>query len=732
MGSLWLLVLLQACAEKELPEPPVEGDTGASAPVDADEDGWAACGGAGDCADNDAAINPGADEVCDGVDNDCDDALDEGFDVDSDGLADCLDAEDCDGVDNDGDALLDEDFDLDGDGFTTCGGPGVEDCDDDPTSGVWVNPDADEVCDGVDNNCDGEIDEDAAVDAGRWFRDGDGDGFGDPESEVVSCEAPPQHVSDSGDCDDDAFTGGDIHPDADEVCDGVDNDCDDLIDDDDESLDAASTSLFYADGDDDGHGDSDVSLSACDQPEGYVAAGDDCEPEDGEVSPSAREICEDGLDQNCDGEDAACVSLEGELDPAEAAEVVIYSDDTFATFGSGLAPLDWNGDGQLDLAVGSPSSNLGEEASGTTFIFLGPLAAGAHLASETYEAAIYSPDSRDYFGHPRPAPDLNGDGADELFVGCTSCTSWGIIEGGSVSGTSEAADAISVDINCYAILDLGDADDDGDTNWVCSAGASHQLTLHDGLTADVDATISDADRAYAGLDAAGGGDLDGDGVYDLFISQPFLGSSGVSNHGAAHFVAGPVSDMDIADSDAAVYGLESYQEIGYQVAVADLDGDGYQDYLAGSWYDDTAHRNAGAWYGWYGPLSGDSTVDDADFAVFGLEEDHALGRYPARAADLNDDGMDELLFRSITDSAGGYGAGAAWLFYGPFSGTLDLDDAIDDGAYLEGNESDRLGVGGRFTEDLSEAGGAELLLSAGYGVWDGGEQGGAVYLMLAD
>ena len=100
--------------------------------VDLDSDGFydqSICNTPEDCDDSNAQTHPGAQEVCDGIDNDCDGQVDEG------GVCDCPD--------------------NDADGFTTCAG----DCDDDNAS---TNPDAAEVCDGVDNNCDGQIDEGCA------------------------------------------------------------------------------------------------------------------------------------------------------------------------------------------------------------------------------------------------------------------------------------------------------------------------------------------------------------------------------------------------------------------------------------------------------------------------------------------------------------------------------------------------------------------------------------------
>jgi hypothetical protein len=124
------------------------------------------------------------------------------------------------GDDTDGTTVVD----ADGDGSAV-----PEDCDDaDPA----VHPGADEHCDGVDEDCGGDGDA-GAVDAGTWYADADGDGFGDASAATGGCEPPAGFVADATDCDDGADA---AHPGADELaCTAVDEDCDGAFDEGDDS-----------------------------------------------------------------------------------------------------------------------------------------------------------------------------------------------------------------------------------------------------------------------------------------------------------------------------------------------------------------------------------------------------------------------------------------------------------------------------------------------------------------
>ena len=127
----------------------------------------------------------------------CSDAKDEmGTDDVSDDTASVSDDTGGPGPDADSDADSDDtgnsDVDEDGDGFDAS-----VDCDDQDAS---INPDAEEACDGLDNNCDGEVDE-GFPSAAEYFPDADGDGYGDDAEMVVSCEPVDGLITQGGDCD---------------------------------------------------------------------------------------------------------------------------------------------------------------------------------------------------------------------------------------------------------------------------------------------------------------------------------------------------------------------------------------------------------------------------------------------------------------------------------------------------------------------------------------------------
>jgi hypothetical protein len=270
-----------------------------------------------DCDDTDPSVYPGAPEVSNGIDDDCDGDVDEDFDADGDGVSDYLD--NCPEVANPNQT------DSDQDNFgAAC------DCND---SNAGVNPGETEVCNGIDDNCDGSVDEDVVMET--FYRDQDGDGYGNPNVSTEACSQPEGYVTDHADCNDssasvnpgatetcnsvdddcdgsvdegfdsdgDGYTscGGDcndsnasVNPGEAELCNGIDDNCDGNVDED------VPTETFYQDQDGDGYGNPSVSTEACSQPEGYVTDNTDCNDSFENIHPGMTETC-NYLDDDCDG-----------------------------------------------------------------------------------------------------------------------------------------------------------------------------------------------------------------------------------------------------------------------------------------------------------------------------------------------------------------------------------------------------------------------------------------------
>ena len=601
-----------------------------------------------DCDDGDAAVYPGADERCNGYDDDCDGVVDEDdavdgatwyADADGDGYGDasstttacsqpsgyttdatdCDDAwavsypgadELCDGMDNDCDGTVDEEvvdgttwyLDADGDGYgdsssssttTTCEQPtgyvaSDTDCDDTDAS---VNPWVDERCNGVDDDCDGTVDEDSAVDATIWYADVDSDGFGDSATGAASCAQPTGWVADGTDCDDLDTA---ANPGASERCDGVDNDCDGTVD----EADALDAATWYADADGDSFGDPAATTAACSSPSGYVADDSDCDDSDAAINPVALESC-DGADNDCDGT----------VDEADAVDAATW-----------YADADGDSFGNSSITTAACSQPSGYVADDTD---CNDGASGQYPGADEYcdgadNDCDGTVDEADALDAVTWYTDADGDGYGDSASSTVSCSA--PIRTSAVGGDCDDSDVYvnpgasercdGVDNDCDGVVDDSPvdagtwyADADGDSygdgavsTVACSQPSGYAVNARD--CDDSDAGVHPlADEYCNGVDDDCDGTVDEDSAVD--VSTWYLDSD-VDGYGRSSFTAsscsapsGFVADAtDCNDSDATVHpGADEYCDIvdhdcdGSTTAGAvdaslwftDGDGDGYGD-----------------------------------------------------------------------------------------------------------------------------------------------------------
>ena len=467
-----------------------------------------------DCDDSDPSIHPGAEEHCDGVDEDCDTAIDNDavdattwyHDLDSDGYGDAAETR------------------------TTCDQPSgyvatAGDCEDGDGT---INPGASEHCDGVDEDCDGSTDEDA-VDAPGWHPDGDGDGYGDASTTTIACEQPSGSISNGTDCDD---SDASVHPGATELCNGYDDDCDGTVD------EGTGGTTWYRDGDGDGYGSSSLSTSSCTQPSGYVANGTDCNDGEASINPGATEQCS-LVDEDCDGD---------------------LNDSGTASF---LSTSGVTTDLTSSLASGTASAPYAATISSDGTLYL---CDGAWYATLTIDTADFSMVGMD----GASSTELMGDGSDSVLhassgasliaITGAALSGGGASDGGCIYGSDHGVDLVLDEV----VLSGCDASNDGGGLFLeagtlvatdltvqdCTSGSQGGgLYLLDSAVSIDDSTIEANEVDYQGgglfVDAPSSMALDG-----VTISDNIAGSYG----GGAYirYASGTLLDLSI-DGNSATY-----------------------------------------------------------------------------------------------------------------------------------------------------------------------------------
>ena len=671
--------------------------------------------------------------------------------------------------------------DQDGDGFV-----GFDDCDD---TRADIYPNATEVCDGIDNDCDGLVDdEDTYLDESTqsaWYTDADEDGFGDPDAQVLSCQAPSGTVADDQDCDD---TTADAHPDATEICDDIDNDCDGLVDDEDDSVDLDSVRSFYMDTDGDGYGDPDQTIESCSLTSGVSESGDDCDDGDAELNPGASDTVGDDIDQDCDGLDGVDADGDGYASEASGGDDCDDSDSSVYTGAEdtvsdaidqncdGIDGVDADADGYASEASGGDdcddadadrnagatddvgdgvdqncddldgvdadadgyaSEDSGGDDCDDTDYDVNPLAPetdGDGVDSDCDgDDDIYDPDTVDADGdsysiadgdcddeNPAINPmatDIVGDGYDQNCDGIDGTDVDGDGYASEASGGDDCEDLLS-DVNPDGTEVVGDEldnDCEGSTDWVYLEEANGTFT-------------GENSGDYAGMGLSSAGDLDGDGYHDIVIGAPYLDNGSDLESGGAYVFQGPVSgNLAVTEADTILTGENAYDYFGGFIrGDADFDGDGYDDLLITAWGHDDYGSDTDAVYLLSGPFGSAKRLSGATALIVGSGEHngdlYAIG-YPG---DINGDGYDDLVaaapFWSVTGSA----QGRAYVVYGPISGTGTSIETLAD-FVVTGDSSNYIGYTTAANGDLDGDGFNDIGINSPY--FRNGTEVGALGIM---
>jgi hypothetical protein len=613
-----------------------------SAEPDLDGDGWTADL---DCDDFLPGVHPGAVEWCDGIDDNCDDLVD----LDDPALVGTAFYDD---VDRDGygdDATADATGCAPLPGYVSVGG----DCD---ATDVATHPNAPEICDGEDNDCDGAVDESTVkVD---WYFDADNDGYGTPSDVVRACAMPPGYARGRGDCDDSDSA---VSPLEDETCGNtIDDNCDGAIDNCSQEADdvadvviqSSEVSWFGAAltaGDLDGDGVADLLVGApyANRDHGGVFAF--LGPEVGTLRT-----------------DEAWLTVSGAAWPAAESK-----------FGAALAYGDTNGDGYDDLVVGTPYT------AAKVYVFFGPLTSAATGADAD---AVYS--NVCAYGTAAGTAvevlsDYDGDGIPAVAIGQPATGSpfqdgLVYVVSGALTGSVDLHDDFTYrfrsgdrDRGGNALTAL-DANGDGLDELVFGAprgGAAYVVERPDapGSYPVPENAVATFLGYRPGLDDFGwdvaSSDLDGDGYPDAIVAAPRALTAYGQSTGAVFAFLGPLSGTTSAAAANARWEGEADQTnaFGYSVATGgDVDGDGEIDVLIGDPYQREADR--GAVYLQLGTPRG--VISSDLLTAFRSDEWDWFGATVAFTPDWSGDGLPEITAGAVwaPDDAGVQGGRVSVFF----------------------------------------------------------------------
>ncbi|MES2642266.1 MAG: MopE-related protein [Myxococcota bacterium] len=681
-----------------------------------------------DCDDTTNTVSPAATEQCDASD----------VDEDCDGLADDADASAT------GESTWYRDADADTYGnpavtTSTCDMPtgyvtNDDDCDDSTNA---VSPADTEVCDAanVDEDCDGLADDaDAsATGASTWYRDADADTYGNPAVTTSTCDMPTGYVTNDDDCND---TTNAVSPADTEVCDitNVDEDCDGLADDADTA--ATGKGTWYRDADTDTYGNPAVTTSTCDMPSGYVTNDDDCNDTTNAVSPADTEVCDAAnVDEDCDG-------LADDSDTSATGKSTWYRDADTDTYGNaavtasmcemptGYVTNDDDCDDVHDDAhpggVEVCDDDIDQDCAGGDEECPVTHYDGAYYVDSGYHLKLYGRITDEWFGETMTAGDFNGDGVGDLVVGSSQYRT-GIYEGTVLgyygpfpTGTSLASDVDSFGYGASTlsgsetfgkqVYNLGDLDDDGKDDLAAYYDYGDEWFFYKGGDVSYTAyTTADLYVSFSGYECT---TVSGAGNVASAAGNEWLcGEDETSVWRGTVYVHSGFSESDTALATLTGENANDYAGRGVVTGGGgDIDGDGIDDVVIGAPGADNGDVvDAGAAYVVYGPVTGTIPLYTADLKLVGGVESEGVGTRIRIPGDVDGDGIDDLLLGAPYGGPEGYARGAVYLVTNPASGDVATQAA---GTVVGGVNYDTIGERTLDAGDFNGDGATDVLVGS--------------------